>query len=211
MDSPLHTRGHNASTQGRRAFTLFEVMLGTVITAFVFAGVMSAYIFLGRALSRQLNAEGLESRTRLTLFYFNQDVSSATSIAAQNPGAQVTGDQMSLTIPTSPVSSNTVTYHCDWSGGASSGILERQVNSGAYLVLLTNVSSISFQYFDATTHLVTVPSSAPSSPQVDIKQVSISFTTAAGYAPSGNLSQFTMVSPLVVLKNKAMLQDPNSP
>lgn len=186
-------------------------MLSTAITAFVFAGVLSAYIFLGRALSRQLNAEGLESRTRLALYYFNQDVSSATSITALNPGVQVTGNQMSLTIPASPTISNTVTYYCDWSGGASNGILERQVNSGAYLVLLKNISSISFQYFDATTHLITVPSTAPTSPQIDIKQVCISFTTAAGYAPSGNLSQFTMVSPLVILKNKAMLQDPNSP
>jgi hypothetical protein len=190
---------------------MLEVMLSTAITAFVFAGVMSAYIFLGRALSRQLNAEGLESRTRLTLFDFNQDVSSATSITAENPGIGVTGDQMSLTIPTSPTTSNTVTYHCDWSGGAANGILERQINSGTYLVLLTNISSISFQFYDATTHLVTVPSTAPSSPQAAIKQVCVSFTTAAGYGPSGNLSQFTMVSPLVVLKNKAMLQDPNSP
>jgi hypothetical protein len=186
-------------------------MLSTAITAFVFAGVLSAFIFLGRALSRQLNAEGLESRTRLTLFDFNQDVSSATSISALSPGAEVTGDQMVLTIPTSPITSNTVTYHCDWSGGASNGILERRVNSGTYLVLLTNISSISFQFYDATTHLVTVGSTAPSSPQVDIKQVCVSFTTVAGYAPSGNLSQFTMVSPLVVMKNKAILQDPNSP
>jgi prepilin-type N-terminal cleavage/methylation domain-containing protein len=199
------------AARGQRGFTILEVMLTTVISAFVFAGVLSAFIFMARALSRQVNAEGLESRTRLTLFYFNQDVSSATSIAAQNPGAEVTGDQMSLTVPTSTGTSNTVTYHCDWSGGASNGILERQVNSGAYLVLLTNISSISFQYYDATTHLITVASSAPSSPQVDIKQVGVSFTTSAGYAPSGNVSNLTMVSPLAILKNKGMLVDPNSP
>jgi hypothetical protein len=210
MDSPLHIRGRNIAARGERAFTMLEVMLSTAITAFVFAGVLSAYIFLGRALSRQLNAEGLESRTRLTLFEFNQDVSNATSISAQNPGAGVTGDQMVLTVPTT-TGSNTIKYHCDWSAGAPNGILERSVNSGAYLVLLTNVSSISFQYYDATTHLVTVGSAAPSSPQVDIKQVCVSFTTEAGYGPSGNLSQFTMVSPLVVMKNKAILQDPNSP
>jgi hypothetical protein len=186
-------------------------MLATVISAFVFAGVLSSYIFLGRGLSRQLNAEGLESRTRLALFYFNQDVSSAINITAQNPGVQVTGDQMTLTIPTSPTSSNIVTYHCDWSEGASNGILERQVNSGAYLVLLKNISSINFRYFDATTNPIAVPSAAPSAPQVDIKQVCMGFTTVAGYAPSGNLSQFTMVSPLVILKNKTILQDPNAP
>jgi hypothetical protein len=117
---------------------------------------------------------------------------------------------MTLTIPTS-TTPNSVTYHCDWSLGASNGILERSVNSGPYLVLLNNISSFSLQFFDAADNSITAPSSAPSSPQVDIKQVCMSFTTIAGYGPSGNLSHFTMVSPLVVLKNKAMLQDPNSP
>lgn len=209
MASPFLTKGRSRQARGERAFTLFEVMLATVITSFVFAGVLSAYIFLGRGLSRQLNAEGLESRTRLALSYFTQDVSGATSITAQNPGAQVTGDQMTLTIPTS-TAPYSVTYHCDWSGGASNGILERSVNSGTYLVLLSNISSINFQYFDAANNSVAAPTSA-SSPQINIKQVCMSFTTSAGYGPSGNLSQFTMVSPVVILKNKAMLADPNSP
>lgn len=211
MVSLSHTKDRNRNARKARAFTLFEVMLVTVISAFVFAGVLSAYIFLGRALSRQLNAEGLESRCRLALYYFTQDISSATSITAENPGAGITGDQMTLTIPTSPTTSITVTYHCDWSQGASNGILERQVNSGTYLVLLTNITSFNLQYFDSTTNPVSVPSLAPSSPQVDIKQVCMTFTTSAGYGPSGNLSNFTMVTPLVILKNKAMLQDPNSP
>jgi len=182
-------------------------MMVTFISSFVFAGVLSAYIFLGRGLARQVNAENLESRARLALHTLTQDISSASAITAQNPGAQVTGMQMALTIP----GSNTVTYYCDWSQGAANGILERQVGSNPYLVLLTNLSSLSFQYFDSTTHAVAVPAAAPSSPQVDIKQVCLTFTSTAGYGPSGNLSNFTVVSPLVILKNKGVLQDPNSP
>src|ERR1700722_16300710 len=117
-----HTRDHSANALGMRGFTLLEVMMVTFISAFVFAGVLSAYIFLGRGLSRQVNAESLESRTRLALHYFTQDVSSASSITAQNPGVQVTGTQMALVIP----GLNTVTYYCDWSLGATNGILERQ-------------------------------------------------------------------------------------
>jgi len=37
------------------------------------------------------------------------------------------------------------------------------------------------------------------------------FTSMAGYAPSGNLSQFTVVSPRLILKNQALLKDPNDP
>jgi len=179
----------------------------TFISSFVFAGVLSAYIFLGRGLSRQVNAEGLESRTRLALHYFTQDVSSASAIAAQNPGSQVTGTQMALTIP----GSNTVTYYCDWTQGPANGVLERQVGTNPYLVLLTNLSSFSLQYFDSTTHAFAVPSAAPSAPQIDIKQVCLTYTSTAGYGPSGNLSNFTVVSPLVIMKNKTVLLDPNSP
>lgn len=207
MAFPLHTSAHRRPYPERGGFTLLEVMMVTFISSFVFAGVLSAYIFLGRGLSRQVNAEQLESRTRLALYTFTQDVSSATSITAENPGAQVTGDQMTLTLP----GSNSVTYHCDWSQGLTSGILERQVGSGPYLVLLTNLTSFSFQYFDATTHLVTVPSSAPTSPQMGIKQVCMAYSSSAGYGPSGNLSQFTVVSPLVILKNTGLPLDPNTP
>lgn len=179
----------------------------TFISSFVFAGVLSAYIFLGRGLSRQVNEEGLESRTRLALYYLTQDVSSASAITAQNPGTQVTGTQMTLTIP----GTGLVSYYCDWSGGATQGILERQVGSGPYLVLLTSLTSFSFQYFDSTTNLVTAPATAPSTPQIDIKQVCMTYTSSAGYAPSGNQSNLTVVSPLVMLKNKGVLQDPTDP
>jgi Tfp pilus assembly protein PilW len=213
MVSQSHTKGHSGNAQRGRGFTLLEVMMGTMITSFVFAGVLSAYIFLGRGLARQVNAEGLESRTRLALYYFTKDVSSAASITAQNPGTQTTGNQMTLSIPlaTVPVTYKTVTYKCDWSGGATSGILERQVGSGAYLVLLTDLTSFSMQYFDSTTNSITAPASAPSTPQNNIKQVCMTYTSGAGYAPSGDRSQFTVASPLVVLKNKGLLTDPTTP
>src|ERR1700691_2997225 len=135
MVYPLHTRGHRLKAPRERGFPLLEVMMVTAISSFVFAGVLSAYIFLGRGLARQVNAEGLESRTRLALYNFTKDVSNAASITAQNPGSQTTGNQMTLSIPlaTVPVTYKTVTYKCDWSGGATSGILERQVGSGTYL------------------------------------------------------------------------------
>jgi prepilin-type N-terminal cleavage/methylation domain-containing protein len=207
MDFQSHTKGLRRPASTQHGFTLLEVMMVTFISSFVFAGVLSAYIFLGRGLARQVNAEGLESRTRLALHYFTQDISSASAISAQNPGTNTTGTQMTLTIP----GSNAVTYYCDWTQGPTLGILERQVGSGPYLVLLTNLSNFEFQFFDATTHALTVSSSAPPQPQVDIKQVCMTYTSTAGYAPSGNLSNFTVVSPLVVMKNKSELLDPNNP
>jgi len=179
----------------------------TFISSFVFAGVLSAYIFLGRSLSRQVNEEGLESRARLALYYFTQDVSSATTISATNPGSYTSGSQVSLSIP----GSGTVTYSTDWSQGNTSGVLTRQIGSNPALTVLTNLSAFTLSYYDPTGSLVSVPASTPSEPQINIKQVCMVFTSMAGYAPSGNLSQFTVVSPRLILKNQALLKDPNDP
>ena len=179
----------------------------TLISSFVFAGVLSAYIFLGRGLARQINAEGLESRTRRALYWFARDVSSATSITAQNPGATTTGNRMTLAVP----SLGTVYYACDWSGGSGQGKLTRQVGSGATLTLLTDLSSFGVGCYDLTGNAITLPSSAPSTPQVDIKQVYMTYTATVGVASTGAQSNYTVVSPTVILKNKGFLQDPTAP
>lgn len=206
----MRTKNHNRDGTAQNGFTLLEVMMVTFISAFVFAGVLSAYIFLGRGLARQVNAEGLESRARLALYYVTQDVSSATTIIAQNPGVQVDGTLMTLSIPTSPTASQTVVYTCNWDQGPSQGILQRQVGA-VTLTLLTNLSSFSFLYYDPTGTAVAVPSSAPGSPQIGIKEVCMAYTSTAGYAASGAQSNFTVVSPCIIMKNKAVLEDPNEP
>jgi len=183
----------------------------TLISAFVFAGVLSAYIFLGRGLARQANEESLESRARLALFYFTQDVSAASTITASNPGTQTDGTLITLTIP-QPGSTETVEYICNWDLGPTLGTLSRQiVGAPTALTLLTNLSSFSFGYYDLTGNSITVPAVAPTSPQMDIKQVYMAYTSVAGYAASGAQSQFAVVSPRVIMKNKALIRDPNDP
>jgi hypothetical protein len=183
-------------------------MMVTFISSFVFAGVLSAYIFLGRGLARQVNEESLESRTRLALFWFTQDVSNATTIAAQNPGVGVSGTLMTLSEPTL----GNVYYACDWSGGAGNGKFTRQVGTtGPVLTLLTNLTSFSLGYYDATGNSISAPTSAPTSAQINIKEAYMAYTVTAGVASSGDLSNFTMVSPRVLLKNKGILTDPTTP
>src|ERR1019366_393693 len=86
--SPINGR-RPPHPRGRRGFTLVEVMIVTVISAFVFAGVLSAYIFLGRALTRQGNAEQLESRGRLALYDFTQDMSGSSAVTSAS-SSQIT-------------------------------------------------------------------------------------------------------------------------
>ncbi len=212
MVYPPHIKNRDTRFPGTHAFTLLEVMMVTLISAFVFAGVLSAYIFLGRGLARQINEQSLESRSRLAQYWFAQDVSTASAIAAQSPGSTTTGDQFTLT---NPSSSNTVTYHCDWSGGVGNGLLER-VSAGTTLVLLRKLSSLSFGYYDMTGNSVTVPTtnSSPlaSTPALlNVKQVYMTYTTTAGVKSTGSQSNLTVVSPRVMMKNKDLLIDPNSP
>lgn len=211
MVSRSHIKNRRTRADSERAFTLLEVMMVTLISAFVFSGVLSAYIFLARGLARQVNEQSLESRTRLALYWFTQDVSSASSIAAQSPGATTTGDQFTVTVPGA---ANSITYRCDWSAGVDYPKLLR-ISGGTTLVLLTNISSISFGYYDITGNSVTVPSTngttASATPILNIKQLYMTYTTTAGAKVSGAQSNLTVVSPRVVMKNKPLLIDPNQP
>jgi Tfp pilus assembly protein PilW len=188
-------------------FTLFEVMLVTFISAFVFAGVLSAYIFLGRGLSRQVNEQSQESQARVALYTLTQDVSTASAVYAASPGTGVSGDVMTLVIP----GSANVTYSQDWSLGAGLGQLKRTLGSGTPVVLLKNLSTLAFTFYDGTSHAVTVSSSLPSDPQAAIKQVGLAYTSQTGSSAAGNVSQFTVVSPLIILRNKTNPTDPDQP
>jgi hypothetical protein len=165
-------------------------MLSTFISAFVFAGVLSAYIFLGRALLHEQNAQSLESRTRTTLYYFTQDVSAATGVSS-------TGMTTSTLILDGPGVTTTYTYN------STTGQLTRATLSPVTsIVLLTGIASFEFQYYDFTGIQATNPNA--------VKQIDMTYQTRAGYLAngSGNGAQsfFNVVSPRVLLKDKSFLQ-----
>jgi hypothetical protein len=171
-------------------FTLFEVMLASFISAIVFAGVLSAYLFLARALVREGNMESLESRTRTTLFEFTQDVSTSAGV---DPSG-MTISTLILHEPTLANPNNEITYSYD----NTSGQLTRTPTGLGATVLLTGLSSFAFGYFDFS-GLATVNPNA-------VKLVNISYQTVAGEAVTGTQSFFNVVSPRVMLKNKQYLQ-----
>jgi prepilin-type N-terminal cleavage/methylation domain-containing protein len=199
---------------GRSGFTLLEVMMVTFISSFVFAGVLSAYIFLGRGLARQVNEESLESRSRLALYWFTQDVSTASAIAACVPTSSTTGTPTLFTLTTA--TGGTVSYSTDWSGGVGFGILNRKIgSSGPTLKLLTNLTSLSFRYYDLPGNDLTssLPTSLASTPvqQINVKQVYMTYVATAGVASTGAQSNYTVMSPRVIMKNKVFLTDPTNP
>lgn len=190
MASAYHINGRSPSRRRNSGFTLVEVIMVTAISSFVFAGVLSAYTFLGRGLVREGNAENLESSTRVAIYYFTRDLSAASSIT--------TAGTASLVVNVGPSTSyTTATYTYD----STQGTLTRN-SGGATTTLLRGISTFTFSYFDLW-------GSTPSPAQPGttwIKQASMSYTATAGVAASGAQSKFSMTSPQVVMKNKGLLQ-----
>jgi prepilin-type N-terminal cleavage/methylation domain-containing protein len=179
-----------------KGFTLVEVMMVTVISSFVFAGVLSAYIFLGRGLVRQGNAESLESRTRTTLFYFTQDVSATSAISIS------LSTELKLTTASGTIVDYVYSPAVD-SQGNPAGTLTRvpsPPNANIPVTLLIGLSSFQFNYMDMSGNVMNPANNTPL-----VKQVSIDYTAFAGAAVSGAQSHFSVVSPWVIAKNKPNL------
>lgn len=69
-------RGRN----GRRGLTLVEVLIASSLTALVFAGVLSMFLFLGRTGANVANYADMETQARVALERFGQDVRQANGI-----------------------------------------------------------------------------------------------------------------------------------
>ncbi|MDO8541673.1 MAG: type II secretion system protein [Opitutaceae bacterium] len=178
------TSAHN---RGVRGFTMTELLVALSLSAIIFAAVFSAYIFLGRNLTRLVNLQGQEVQSRRTLRRFTEDVSAAIALST------ATATQVAFT---KPISSGTAAITYGYS--SANGTLTRTDPSGTQ-TLLSGVTAFSVTYYNETGTAVT------SSPQ-SVKAIELTFTTAAGSNASGTLASYTSVSPRVVLRNKQALQ-----
>ncbi len=172
---------------GRRGFTLVEVLVATSVSAFIVAGILAAYLFVGRNLTRLVNMQHQEVESRHTVRQMTADVSAAISLTT------ATSSQLSLTRTTS---SGTMTVTYTYSSAA--GTLTRTVSSGTE-TLLTGLTAFAITYFNERGIAVS------SSPQ-SVKSLEFSFTSAAGTANIGTRASYKSVSPRVLIRNKAFLQ-----
>jgi len=178
----------------------------TFISAFVFAGVLSAYIFLGRGLMREGNEEQLESRSRQALYDFTQDMSAASAVISANATTLAVNTWIPQTAPNPPVMATATYEYLPAEGQLTVTRSAPALSSPAFpnwptpagptgLVLLNNVTNFSFGTYDINGN--------PTGLAALIKQVNMTFTTTAGSQMGGAQSHFTVVSPQVVLKNKS--------
>jgi prepilin-type N-terminal cleavage/methylation domain-containing protein len=181
------TSDHRSRRGRRRGFTLVEIMVATSISAIVFAGILAAYLFVGRNLTRLVNIQHQEVESRRTLRLVTQDVSAAIQLTT------ATSSQLNLTKPTSG-GTTTVSY----SYSSANGTLSRTDSVGTQ-TLLSGLTDFTITYYNEG-------GTAVSSNTQSVKAVEVSFTSAAGTANIGTRASYTTVSPRVLLRNKAVLQ-----
>ena len=156
------------------------------ISAIVFAGILSAYLFVGRNLTRLVNTQHQEVESRRTLGRITQDVSAAISLTT------ATATDLALTKKTSGAPSN-VSYSY-----SSSNRTVTRTESAVTQTLLNGVTAFTINYYDASGNAVT------SGPQ-SVKSVEVAFTTGAGTSAAGTQALYSTVSPRLLIRNKTLL------
>ena len=66
--------------RSRRGFTLAEILIATGVSAILMAGVLSAFLMMGRSGANAYNYVGMESEARTALEYFAEDVRMTNSM-----------------------------------------------------------------------------------------------------------------------------------
>jgi Tfp pilus assembly protein PilW len=191
-----------------RAFTLVELLVGMSLALMVMTAVLSTYTTLGRSFTRSLgvssaNQPTLEGQARRTLARLAQDVRMAKDISGAPSNTTVT-----LSLPTG-TGTTTVAY----SYNSAAGTLTRTPSGGTAQVLQSNITSngLAFRYYDSSGNPYD-NGSAPytttlsTSSSLGIKQLALSFTSRAGSATNGTLTQIYQTdSPRLLLRNRSLL------
>lgn len=194
----------NCSVTRIRGFSLVEMMVALALGAFVIAGVLSSYTFLGRNLIRYSNQQQLAAKLQRTMQIFMQDVHSATAVSS------FSGSQLVLTMPyvhsDYSVTTYTVTY------AYSSGALTRAVTgtpppnlTTATLTLLSGITLSGSNFFNCYDRYDVAATNT-----LGIKKVEIaSFTLSTGTAAAGTLTTYPAASARLILRSKYLVLTQN--
>ena len=134
---------------GAGGFTLVEVMVGATLGSMVLAGVMAAFLMLGRSGMNVANYSMSEAEVRRAIEDFSQDVRMASNVTWNS------AQSITLTVPNNYANNtNQVTYTYDSStSGETAQCFFRTPASGtsaasAKLILARSISSFAFARYN---------------------------------------------------------------
>lgn len=179
-----------------RAFTLVEVMIGATISTVVLAGVLTAFLMLGRSGYNAANYSVMEAEARRALETFSAEARMANDIT-WNSGSSIT-----LRVVSSG-SSQLVTYAYDSStSGATARCFYRVVgpatSTATRRILVRNVSEFAFRRYKVVNGVDYTANNDLETKQIQItlRAIRTGVTTVA--------ATNAVLSARVVLRNKAV-------
>jgi len=179
-----------ATHRRRRGFTLVELMVSATLSAFVLAGILSTFLFLGRSGANLRNYSDMESQARKALEVFAQDVRQASAITwTASSSVTLVVNTVSITY-THSTANNTFTRVI----GANSQTLITGIAGGSFTFKAFNVAGTEMPLSTAAER--TAASSSTKQLQISL-EASRSTTTVA---TATNL----VLSARYVLRNKVV-------
>ena len=196
---PIDPTARRRSRPPARAFTLVEVMVSATLATLVLAGVMSAFLFIGRTGFNAGNYSEMEAQTRRALDRFATDARRATGIQWQ--GSQ----RLTFTLPTAGTATTQVTYAYDpQATGATARTFYRVTGAaGSPEILVRGVESdFAFQRFKLEQNGVTASAAAN---DLETKLVQVTLRPARTGVTAVASRQSTL-SARYLLRNKRVSQ-----
>lgn len=179
-----------------RGFTLVEVMIGSTISVFVLAGILTAFLMMGRSGYNAANYSVMEAEARRALEMFSEEARMANNITWNSETSitlrVVTGSSTQLVTYAYDSSSSGRTSKCFYR------LLGSATSTATRLILVRNVSEFAFRRYK-------VVNGANYTASNDLETKQIQITLRAVRTGSTTVSATNAVlSARVVLRNKAV-------
>lgn len=128
--------------QGRRGFTLAEMLFAAAIGTFIMTGVLTTYVLCMRGFRSLSNYNEMQRDGRMALDWFARDIRAGLAISS------VTSNSVVVLVPSTVSSNGVVTATNIVTHTITGGVWQRTTSAGASRPLAANVSSLTFSAYD---------------------------------------------------------------